>query len=98
MIEVIYKDEKREENDSGKIFDIPKNIRQIGQVSEDYRIYMEDYVYTFLKKTADKLQETPDKCCLAVFTGQGKWADGVNLYIYKRRSGSGRRGNISRAH
>ena len=44
---------------------------------------MEDYVYTFLKKTADKLQETPDKCCLAVFTGQGKWADGVNLYIIK---------------
>ena len=83
MIEVIYKDEKREENDSGKIFDVPKNIRQIGQVSEDYRIYMEDYVYTFLKKTADKLQEAPDRCCLAVFTGQGKWADGVNYIFIK---------------
>ena len=51
MIEVIYKDEKQEP-DSGESFpELPKNIRQIGIISDNYRIYMEDYVYTFLGKT-----------------------------------------------
>ena len=51
MIEVIYKDEKQEP-DSGENFpELPKNIRQIGIISDNYRIYMEDYVYTFLGKT-----------------------------------------------
>lgn len=45
MIEIIQQNEKTEENLEGKL---PKNIRQIGNPEKDFRIYMEDYVYTYL--------------------------------------------------
>ena len=31
----------------------PKNIKQIGDVSSDKKIYIEDYVMTFLRKIAE---------------------------------------------
>ena len=52
MIEVIYKDENREAKGREGIFSVPKNIRQIGLIKGNCRIYMEDYVYTFLGKYA----------------------------------------------
>lgn len=52
MIEVIYKDESQEGQNGEEPFGLPRNIRQIGLVAEDYRIYMEDYVYTFLVRLA----------------------------------------------
>lgn len=45
MIEIIQQTEKTEENLEGRL---PKNIRQIGNPEKDFRIYMEDYVYTYL--------------------------------------------------
>lgn len=45
MIEIIQQTEK---NAEGKL---PKNIRQIGNPEKDFRIYMEDYVYTYLHPT-----------------------------------------------
>ena len=48
MIEVIYKDESQEGQNGEEPFGLPRNIRQIGLAAEDYRIYMEAYVYTFL--------------------------------------------------
>lgn len=54
MIEVIYKDEKQTAKGNEESFNLPKNIRQIGIPNEKYRIYIEDYVYTFLKKIAEK--------------------------------------------
>ncbi|MCI8636151.1 MAG: LysM peptidoglycan-binding domain-containing protein [Eubacterium sp.] len=42
MIEIIQQTEKNEE------MKLPKNIRQIGNPEKDFRIYMEDYVYTYL--------------------------------------------------
>ena len=50
MIEVIYKDEKQTAKGNEESFNLPKNIRQIGIPNEKYRIYIEDYVYTFLNK------------------------------------------------
>ena len=55
-------------------FGLPRNIRQIGLAAEDYRIYMEDYVYTFLvrlARTEDSLGEA--KTRVAVLTGNLKW-------------------------
>ena len=67
MIEVIYKEEKQEAKGNQGVFSIPRNIRQIGLINKDYRIYVEDYVYTFLKKSAEKLKEDEEqKGCLAV--------------------------------
>lgn len=45
MIEIIQETEKTEEKLEAKL---PKNIRQIGNPEKDFRIYMEDYVYTYL--------------------------------------------------
>ncbi len=45
MIEIIQETGKTEDKMEGKL---PKNIRQIGNPEKDFRIYMEDYVYTYL--------------------------------------------------
>lgn len=45
MIEIIQETEKTEEIVESRL---PKNIRQIGNPEKDFRIYMEDYVYTYL--------------------------------------------------
>lgn len=84
MIEVIYKDEKQEAKGNEGVFSVPKNIRQIGLIGEDYRIYMEDYVYTFLRKAAGAEKNREDeKNCLAVLTGECKWAAGVTYIFVK---------------
>ena len=46
MIEIIYNDS--ENNGSSVIVKPPKNIRQIGTPKGRHKIYVEDYVYTFL--------------------------------------------------
>lgn len=84
MIEVIYKDEKQEAKGNEGIFSVPKNIRQIGQANDDYRIYMEDYVYTFLGREAGAGDVNgEDKKCLAVLTGETKWASGITYMFIK---------------
>lgn len=50
MIEIIYKDSAK---DGGTVIvKPPKNIRQIGSPRGRHKIYMEDYVYTFLHSSA----------------------------------------------
>src|SRR5699024_7209171 len=97
MIEVIYKDEKQEAKGSEGMFSVPKNIRQIGQADENYRIYMEDYAYTFLKKKAGALNEGQDGGCLAVLTGESKWIGGVT-YIFIRGALAVENAEISAEH
>lgn len=78
MIEVIYKDEKQEVNDGETGWNLPKNIRQIGLAGENYRIYIEDYVYTFLHRAAQaKCQQEEDRGILAVFLGENRWQSGT---------------------
>lgn len=74
MIEVIYKDESQDAKNGEEPFGLPRNIRQIGLVRDDYKIYMEDYVYTFLVRLArseDASGET--RAQAAVLTGEIKW-------------------------
>ena len=82
MIEVIYKDEKQTAKGNEGIFNLPKNIRQIGLPGEEYRIYIEDYVYTFLKKLSKKT-EAEDRGSVAVFTGETKWNSGTGYLFIK---------------
>ena len=42
MIEVVYKEEKKEAVGNESFFQLPKNIRQIGEISASYIIYMEE--------------------------------------------------------
>ena len=58
MIEVIYKEDKEDQGTVQEPFSMPRNVRQIGLANGDYRIYIEDYVYTFLCSLAE--------CCAAV--------------------------------
>ena len=37
----------------------PKNVRQIGNVCDSPKIYVEDYVDTFLNQLCDKMEEEP---------------------------------------
>lgn len=84
MIEVVYKDEKREVQKNEGNFNLPRNIRQIGQIRGNYRIYMEDYVYTFLGRLfAAACKDEEKKGSLAVFTGEMQWEDGTG-YLFIR--------------
>ena len=84
MIEVIYKEEKQEEKDEEELFSIPRNIRQIGLIGGNYRIYIEDYVYTFLGRLAGSENGREKECGrLAVLTGDTKWNNGT-AYLFIR--------------
>lgn len=84
MIEVIYKEEKQEAKGNEGMFAVPRNIRQIGLSSENYRIYMEDYVYTFLVRLAGMGTEgEKEKGRLAVLTGESRWQAGVTYIFVK---------------
>ena len=39
----------------------PKNVRQIGNVSDTPKIYVEDYVDTFLNQICEKTEEPEEK-------------------------------------
>lgn len=52
MIEVIYKEETDNTKENAESVKLPNNVRQIGEIKGKKKIYMEDYVYTFLKKIA----------------------------------------------
>lgn len=80
MIEVIYKEDKCKAQGNEEFFHIPKNIRQIGLINEEHKIYIEDYAYTFLGRIAS---ERPMKGKLAVLLGQSNWSEGTS-YIFVR--------------
>ena len=98
MIEVIYKDEKQEVNDGETGWNLPKNIRQIGLAGENYRIYIEDYVYTFLHRAAQaKCQQEEDRGILAVFLGENRWQSGPG-YTFIRGALLADAGEITEEH
>lgn len=82
MIEVIYKEEKTENDTGERLFSIPRNIRQIGFTGGNSRIYIEDYVYTFLGRLAGG-ENRKESGTSAVFTGEIKWNDGIT-YVFIR--------------
>lgn len=84
MIEVIYKEEKQEAQGNEGLFYIPRNIRQIGLVHENYKIYIEDYVYTFLVRLSRSEEKTDsEKAQIAVLTGETKWCSGTSYLFIK---------------
>ncbi|MGN0266024.1 MAG: LysM peptidoglycan-binding domain-containing protein [Oliverpabstia sp.] len=78
MIEIIYKEEQK--NDDGKeaFFRIPNNIRQIGEIKGQQKIYIEDYAYTFLKKIS---RESRNEGKAAILLGEYHWSGG-NSYLF----------------
>ena len=80
----------------GKVLTSQKIYVKIGIPNEKYRIYIEDYVYTFLKKIAEKAEEE-EKGAAAVFTGEIKWNSGYRLSVYQGSSDGRGRGDFGRA-
>ncbi len=79
MIEVIYKEETAEQDGVAEAFAMPRNVRQIGLANGNYRIYVEDYVYTFLSRLAE---EEKERGKTAVLTGEIKWtADMTCIFV-----------------
>ena len=81
MIEVIYKEDTTEQEAAQESFSMPRNVRQIGLANGDYRIYIEDYVYTFICSLAE--DEKPEgQGSMAVLTGEIQWtADMTCIFI-----------------
>ena len=79
MIEVVYKEENMDTGASANIFRLPKNIRQIGLCGGKYRVYMEDYVYTFINRLSEKSEG--EQGSLAILMGSTEWNEG-NAYIF----------------
>lgn len=53
MIEILNTyDQVSEKDDIRKLSNLPKNLRQIGEVNSKKKIYIEDYVYTYLNQYA----------------------------------------------
>ena len=83
MNESIYNntgDEKRQEERSNPPRRIPKNIKQVGESNSSKKIYIEDYVVTYIKELASK-EYTGFK--IAVLLGDSiKEKDTKNIFIY----------------
>jgi LysM repeat protein len=83
MIETVYNSENGEVNRTGRVqptFKMPKNIRQVGKSSATRKIYVEDYVMTFIKQLAG---EDYSGCKVAVLVGQAvKQENYRSLFIY----------------
>ncbi len=71
MIEIVCKDGLQEEKKEGNI-SLPRNIRQVGSPGGRHKIYIEDYVYTYLKTIAGKKES-----CAAVFLGKSQVAKDI---------------------
>ena len=96
MIEVIYKEDKEDQGTVQEPFSMPRNVRQIGLANGDYRIYIEDYVYTFLCSLAE--DEKPEgQGSVAVLTGEIQWTADMT-YFYKRCHCSRRHGGCGRTY
>lgn len=61
------------ERSRGKMLKIPKNVMQIGTGNPNVKLYMEDYVHTFLERCQGK------ETCLAF--GQQEEKDGIRYYL-----------------
>ena len=55
MIEIVYDEANEMMRSSDRVkYELPKNIRQVGNAPGNYKIYVEDYVMTYLRRIADR--------------------------------------------
>lgn len=80
MIEIVYEKEKQKPEGNEGFFRIPNNIRQIGEVNETQKIYIEDYAYTYLCRISSG---NSSKGKAAILLGQANWKDGVSYLFVK---------------
>ena len=79
MIEFVYRENAKETGSERKI-ELPKNVRQIGDPEDRRKIYIEDYVITYLRRLAG--EETLNSR-VAILLGQSERMDGLP-YLFIR--------------
>lgn len=78
MIEMIY-NEEGETLTEEKVLAEPKNIKQVGMPGEFKKIFVEDFVHTYLWQCSRQKEE---KSCVAILLGDSKRAGGKrHIYI-----------------
>ena len=96
MLEVKYKEEKNPSEKStdeapeknAEEFELPKNVKQVGEVEKERKLYIEDYVITYLQQLTKNTEGTKT----AVFLGEKKGTERLPLSFYQRNPGDrGRR-------
>lgn len=70
------------ENQRDREFVLPKNIRQMGKMGETYKIYVEDFVYTYVHRTLREEQKTG--FCGGSAPGQTFFKSRTGIHIYQR--------------
>lgn len=79
MIEIVYK-ENTKESGQGRKLDLPRNVRQIGEPEANRKIYIEDYVITYLKKIA---KEEALSSRAAILLGSSERMEGIPYLFIK---------------
>lgn len=79
MIEFVYKEKAKETGPERKL-DLPKNVRQIGEPEENRKIYIEDYVITYLKRFA---KEEALSSRMAILLGNSERMGGIPYLFIK---------------
>lgn len=79
MIEIVYKENAKGTGRKRKL-DLPRNVRQIGEPEERRKIYIEDYVVTYLRKMA---KEAALDNRAAILLGNADHTDGVTYLFIK---------------
>ena len=79
MIEFVYKEKAKEEGPELRL-DLPKNVQQIGEPEENRKIYIEDYVITYLKRFA---KEEALSSRMAVLLGDSERMGGIPYLFIK---------------
>lgn len=78
MIEMIYSDESGKQEMPSSAVRLPRNVRQIGNGEDGKKIYVEDYVMTYI----GKLWENPElENTAGVLLGTVKYSEGIT-YIF----------------
>lgn len=63
MIEIIKNEEIAATKDKSIVI-LPKNVRQMGEIRQDKRVYIEDYVVGYLNSLKSKCDENTGKICV----------------------------------
>ena len=78
MIEIIYSDESGKQEMPASAVRLPRNVRQIGNGEDKKKIYVEDYVMTYI----GKLWDNPEmEHTAGVLLGTVKYSEGIT-YIF----------------
>lgn len=69
-------------NQRDRQFTLPKNIRQMGKLGETYKIYVEDFVYTYVHRTLREEQEKEKKDFVAAVLLGRRFSRAGQEYIF----------------